>query len=223
MPPGARTPSPRRRPTNASTCRSGSITIRCTSSGTAATRFSASTTGRPIEMLGTNRPSMTSTCSRSASPRSTARTASVSEAKSAARMEGAIRMFGATVTGSPRARSFRSGLSAGPAQAPVGSRYRARPRGTDGRRPPLRGSPCRAGSPRPPSPATPMRFGITYVRPRSPRLTKQRDGFAVACGGRLLRDDRIGRIAVGADLGNTLQQEDVVLQPLSSSGPRTRR
>ena len=76
---------------NASMWRSGSTIIRCTSSGSRVTRASASTTGTPMVRFGTKRPSMTSTCSRSAPPASTAATASRRQAKSADRMEGAMR------------------------------------------------------------------------------------------------------------------------------------
>mmetsp|Transcript_52358 Transcript_52358/g.128501 ORF Transcript_52358/g.128501 Transcript_52358/m.128501 type:complete len:222 (-) Transcript_52358:140-805(-) len=67
---------------------SGSTIIRWTSSGLSVTGRSASTTSGPIVMLGTNRPSMTSTCTQSQPALSMARTSSPSLEKSADRMDG---------------------------------------------------------------------------------------------------------------------------------------
>src|SRR5262245_61963233 len=66
--------------------------IRCTSSGFVVCGRIAFTTAGPIVMLGTKWPSITSTCTQSQPAASMARTSSPSRAKSAERMEGAIRM-----------------------------------------------------------------------------------------------------------------------------------
>ncbi len=72
--------------------RSGSTIIRWRSSGICVHLRIAFTTAGPMVMLGTNWPSMTSTCSMSAPAASTAFTSSPRRAKSAARIDGAIRM-----------------------------------------------------------------------------------------------------------------------------------
>ena len=77
---------------NASTYRSGSTIMRCTSTGRRVALRTASTTTGPMVMLGTKRPSITSTWIQSAPAASTARTSSASRPKSAERMEGAMRM-----------------------------------------------------------------------------------------------------------------------------------
>jgi hypothetical protein len=76
----------------ASTYRSGSTIMRWASMGSRVTLRTASTTSGPMVMLGTNRPSMTSTWIQSAPAASTARTSSASRPKSAERIEGAMRM-----------------------------------------------------------------------------------------------------------------------------------
>src|SRR5690606_1493228 len=68
---------------------SGSTIIRCTSSGFFATCATASTTMGPMVRLGTKRPSITSTWTRSQPPASMAATSSASRPKSAERIEGA--------------------------------------------------------------------------------------------------------------------------------------
>ena len=60
--------------------------------GSRVTLRTASTTSGPMVMLGTNRPSMTSTWIQSAPAASTARTSSASRPKSAERIEGAMRI-----------------------------------------------------------------------------------------------------------------------------------
>jgi hypothetical protein len=65
--------------------------IRWTSNGLAVCGRSAFTTAGPMEMLGTKCPSITSTWIQSAPASSIARTSSLSRAKSADRMEGAMR------------------------------------------------------------------------------------------------------------------------------------
>ena len=69
---------------------SGSTIIRCTSNGLVVTGRRASTIKGPIVMLGTKRPSITSTWIQSAPAASTARTSSPSREKSAERIEGEI-------------------------------------------------------------------------------------------------------------------------------------
>src|SRR2546422_5071396 len=73
--------------------------MRCVSSGRRVTRRSARTTGMPMEIFGTKRPSITSTWRRSAPAASAAATSSPSRAKSAARIEGARRMVEAAAFG----------------------------------------------------------------------------------------------------------------------------
>src|SRR5215469_14819767 len=63
--------------------------MRCTSTGFRVARRTASTTTGPIVMLGTKRPSITSTWIQSAPASSTARTSSASRPKSADRIDGA--------------------------------------------------------------------------------------------------------------------------------------
>ena len=73
-----------------STYRSGSTIIRWTSRGAVAAFRIAATTAGPMVMLGTKRPSITSTWSRSAPAFSTARTSSARRPKSAERSDGAM-------------------------------------------------------------------------------------------------------------------------------------
>ena len=70
---------------------SGSTIIRCTSSGRVAAFLIASTTTGPMVMLGTKRPSITSTWIQSAPAASTARTSSARRPKSEDRIEGDMR------------------------------------------------------------------------------------------------------------------------------------
>mmetsp|Transcript_2339 Transcript_2339/g.5114 ORF Transcript_2339/g.5114 Transcript_2339/m.5114 type:complete len:259 (+) Transcript_2339:173-949(+) len=67
---------------------SGSTIMRCVSSGLSVMGRSASTTSGPMVMLGTNRPSMTSTCTQSHPASSIAFTCAPSSAKLAERMDG---------------------------------------------------------------------------------------------------------------------------------------
>src|SRR5947199_6592517 len=71
--------------------------MRCTSSGSRVSRASAWMIGAPKVRLGTKRPSITSTCTQSAPPRSIAASSSASRPRSAVRIEGAMRI----VTGAP--------------------------------------------------------------------------------------------------------------------------
>src|SRR5215475_523562 len=66
----------------------------------------ASTTSGPMVMLGTKRPSMTSTWIQSAPAASTARTSSPSRVKSADRTDGATSMAAATVLDLARRRAI---------------------------------------------------------------------------------------------------------------------
>src|SRR5262245_53628045 len=75
---------------NDSTKRPGSLTIKCTSSGSLVRGRRLCTIAGPILKLGTKWPSMTSTWMRLAPAASTAATSSPSRLKSAARMEGAM-------------------------------------------------------------------------------------------------------------------------------------
>ena len=80
-------------PASAKASRKGSTgeIIRWTSNGLAVCGRSAFTTAGPMVRLGTKWPSITSTWIQSAPASSTARTSSPSRAKSAERMEGAMR------------------------------------------------------------------------------------------------------------------------------------
>src|ERR1039458_6375944 len=79
-------------PANAGIYSSGLSIIRCTSRVMRVALRKEATTGTPMEMFGTKCPSITSTCSIVAPPRSTARIPSPRDAKFAASMEGAISM-----------------------------------------------------------------------------------------------------------------------------------
>src|SRR6516225_4206564 len=68
--------------------------MRCTLMGFVVDRRMASSTTGPIVMLGTNRPSITSTWTQSAPAASTARTSSPSRVKSAANTDGATMIGG---------------------------------------------------------------------------------------------------------------------------------
>src|SRR5262245_11807515 len=70
---------------------SGSITIRCTSSGSLVSRLSAPMRGAPKVRLGTKHPSMTSTWTQSAPPASICAMCSARRPRSADRAEGAMR------------------------------------------------------------------------------------------------------------------------------------
>src|SRR5690242_11246024 len=65
--------------------------MRCTSSGSRVSRVSARRSGAPKVRLGTKRPSITSTWTHSAPPRSIAASSSPSRPRSAARIDGAMR------------------------------------------------------------------------------------------------------------------------------------
>src|SRR5438876_4052947 len=93
--------------TNSATCRSGCWIMRCTSSGRAVARRSASTTRGPMVIGGTKLPSITSTWIQSAPAAATARTSSASRPKSADRMEAAIVRTTWRLT-EPRARFHRA-------------------------------------------------------------------------------------------------------------------
>ena len=93
--------------TNSATCRSGCWIMRCTSSGRAVARRSASTTRGPMVIGGTKLPSITSTWIQSAPAAATARTSSASRPKSADRMEAAIVRTTWRLT-EPRARCHRA-------------------------------------------------------------------------------------------------------------------
>ena len=112
---------------NTSTYRSGSSIIRWASRGRSVRESMASTMKGPMEMFGTNRPSMTSIWIRSAPARSTARTSSARRVKSADRMDGEI-----WITVLPRSvsvpRALRTG-GAGP-KAPASRRNRPAATGT---------------------------------------------------------------------------------------------
>src|SRR5262245_44308269 len=84
---------------NASMKGSAGAIIRCTSSTFLVWGRIAFTTPGPMLMLGTKCPSMTSTCTQSQPAASMARTSSPSRAKSAERIDGAIRM--SLVIGTP--------------------------------------------------------------------------------------------------------------------------
>src|SRR5260221_14764163 len=71
--------------------------MRCTSSGSRVRRVSARSSGAPKVRLGTKRPSITSTWTHSAPPRSIAASSSPSRPRSAERIDGAMR----AVTGAP--------------------------------------------------------------------------------------------------------------------------
>src|SRR5271166_6083261 len=73
--------------------------MRCTLSGFLVDRRMASSTTGPMVILGTNRPSITSTWIQSAPAASTARTSSPKRVKSADKIEGAMRIDGAAGTG----------------------------------------------------------------------------------------------------------------------------
>src|SRR5262249_21413828 len=77
----------------------------------------AATTPGPIEILGTKWPSITSTCTQSQPALSMARTSSPSFAKSADRIEGAIRIGLAM---SSRSRAWRTGLAGHHLLIPLG-------------------------------------------------------------------------------------------------------
>src|SRR5436853_270338 len=112
----------------ASRYRSGSTIIRCTSSGFAVTRRTASTTTGPIVRFGTKRPSITSTWIQSAPPAATARTSSPSREKSADRIDGAT-MIGAVIGNSRRRSGERPPLPAAAPQQLLGG---VRPGGAGG-------------------------------------------------------------------------------------------
>src|ERR1700689_5246650 len=96
---------------------SGRSIIRCTSRGNRVALLKDSTTGIPIEMLGTKWPSITSTWITSAPPCSTARISSPRRATFDARMDGAISMRAYFMPGGGiLAQGFRS-LSLGHLQA----------------------------------------------------------------------------------------------------------
>src|SRR5262245_49994151 len=78
------------RPANSARYFSGSTIMRCRSSGSRVRLRIASRIGKPIEMLGTKRPSITSMCTWSAPAASTRAISSASTPKSAERIEGAI-------------------------------------------------------------------------------------------------------------------------------------
>src|SRR3954471_9308765 len=98
-------------PASAKASRNGSAgeIIRWTSSGFAVCGLSAFTTTGPMVRLGTKWPSMTSTWIQSAPASSTARTSSPSRAKSADRIEGAMRTGCCTAPTLTSARVGRQG------------------------------------------------------------------------------------------------------------------
>src|ERR1700752_747867 len=96
--------------TNSSAYRPGSTIIRCASIGNRVAREIALTTGKPTVMLGTNRPSITSTCKSDAPAFSTSAISSPSLLKFAERIDGAISIIKSRCQGVGATRGGRLGL-----------------------------------------------------------------------------------------------------------------
>ena len=120
---------------------SGSTTMRCTSSGSSVTRLAVSITLAPKVRFGTKQPSMTSTWIQSAPPATHMAISSPSRAKSALRIEGAMRTM--------EAGSGVGGHGSGNGETGKISASRPAPRRSEFPRPPTRDPAPTAPAPTP--------------------------------------------------------------------------
>src|SRR5882672_5779831 len=102
--------------------------MRCTSRGSFVAARTARTMTGPSVMLGTKRPSMTSTWMTSAPAASTARTSSARRPKSAARIDGAILTFMSAPSYQPRGEKRVGVVAVGPGPDEAGRVDQAGPR-----------------------------------------------------------------------------------------------